>query len=167
MGLPGLRGHGNEYTYTLCKALRDLLPAYRCITRVQLGNGHTTDFWEDIWEGEVSMSNAFPALYSHVIKPGATVNEIADQGLLSSLAPRLSSQATRELQAVEELLADLVLTEEEDVRTSCFESGEHHLHSSQIYRASVHRTEMTAICSNSSGAAMPHPASSSLVGSWC
>src|SRR5687767_13598569 len=35
------------------QALRDLLPAYRCITRVQLGNGHTTDFWEDIWEGEV------------------------------------------------------------------------------------------------------------------
>lgn len=83
------------------------------------------------------MSNAFPALHSHVVKPGATVKETVEQGILPFLAPRLSSQATRELQALKELLADLILTGEEDVRTSCFESVNHGLHTGQIYRASV------------------------------
>lgn len=107
------------------QALRNLLPAYRCITRVQLGDGRATDFWNDIWEEGVPMPSAFPALYSHVTKPGTTVRDILERGILHTLAPRLSTQATQELQALEELLGDLTLSDEEDVRTSCFESVEH------------------------------------------
>ncbi|RCV45793.1 hypothetical protein SETIT_9G481500v2 [Setaria italica] len=144
------------------EALRNLLPAYRCITRVQLGDGQSTDFWEDIWEGGVPMSNAFPALHSHVVKIGTTVEETVEQGILPFLAPLLSSQATRELQALEELLADLILTSEEDARTSCFESVNHGLHTGHQFR-----TTLSVICSSSSGRVIPLPVSSSLVGSWC
>ncbi|TKV97305.1 hypothetical protein SEVIR_9G485200v4 [Setaria viridis] len=118
------------------------------------GDGQSTDFWEDIWEGGVPMSNAFPALHSHVVKTGTTVEETVEQGILPFLAPRLSSQATRELQALEELLADLILTSEEDARTSCFESVNHGLHTGHQFR-----TTLSVICSSSSGRVIPLPVS--------
>lgn len=45
--------------------LRDLLPAYRKITRVNVGDGRSTAFWYDVWLGELPLPECFPALHSH------------------------------------------------------------------------------------------------------
>ena len=45
--------------------LRSLLPIYRAITTVILGDGASTSFWHDVWYGDDPMADKFPELYSH------------------------------------------------------------------------------------------------------
>jgi hypothetical protein len=46
-------------------ALRELLPLYRAITTVQLGNGRNMSFWFDVCCEEDCLTERFPALLSH------------------------------------------------------------------------------------------------------
>lgn len=46
-------------------ALRELLPAYRKITRVNVGDGRNTSSWYDVWLGELPLAEYFLALHSH------------------------------------------------------------------------------------------------------
>lgn len=51
-------GDGNHW-----EGLKALLPAsYRCITKVQLGDGAATAFWWDSWLGEYTLADRFPCL---------------------------------------------------------------------------------------------------------
>jgi hypothetical protein len=52
--------HGQHW-----EMLRSLLPIYRAITTVILGDGLTTSFWHDVWHGEDSMAERFPQLLTH------------------------------------------------------------------------------------------------------
>lgn len=85
-------GDGNHWS-----ALRSLLPAYRCITKVQLGDGLTTSFWHDSWLDGSPLATVLPCLLSHCSKPEASVSEVFQCGLSSMLVSRLSPQAVDEL----------------------------------------------------------------------
>ena len=56
-------------------ALRGLLPAYRRISHVQVGNGQDTSFWKDQWIGDQPLSSQLPALHRHLLR-GASVEEV-------------------------------------------------------------------------------------------
>jgi hypothetical protein len=53
--------------------LVDLLPMYRSLTRVCVGDGCRTAFWLDSWLGTLPLCCQLPALFSHALKPDATV----------------------------------------------------------------------------------------------
>ena len=57
-------------------SLRGLLPAYRRISHVQVGNGQDTSFWKDQWIGDQPLSSQLPALHSHLLREGASVEEV-------------------------------------------------------------------------------------------
>ena len=46
-------------------ALRRLLPDYRLLTTVEVGDGRSTAFWHDCWLSTGPLMDAMPALYSH------------------------------------------------------------------------------------------------------
>lgn len=115
-------------------ALRALLPAYRSITTVEIGDGRHTDFWEDTWLDSVPLSSAYPALRSHVHKEGATVREMLERGVQHWLVPRLSTVATLELDSLSGLIAQVQLSEEADARTCPLVDVTGKLRSSSIYR---------------------------------
>ena len=77
-------------------ALRGLMPVYRALTRVSLGDGRMTAFWEDHWLPCGPMRCAFPALASHATCSEVSVWAVRNLGLDAVLVPRLSTSAARE-----------------------------------------------------------------------
>jgi hypothetical protein len=49
--------HGQHW-----EMLRSLLPVYRAITTVVIGNGMSTSFWNDVWIGDDTLADRFPEL---------------------------------------------------------------------------------------------------------
>ncbi|CAN6250750.1 unnamed protein product [Urochloa humidicola] len=118
-------------------AIRSLLPAYRSMTTVLLGDGKTTAFWEDRWNNGNSLAETYPALYSHVARHGASVREVKDNGLHHYLVSRLTPVAVAQLTSVHLLLDATVLTEQDDGRHSALATSAHRLSTSKIYRAAT------------------------------
>jgi hypothetical protein len=108
-------GDGNHW-----EGLKALLPAYRCITRVHVGDGATTAFWWDFWMGDTSLASKFPCLLSHCTQPDATVGEVCSRGISTMLVPRLSPQATKEMHEVEALIAATPLHHRPNARSNKF-----------------------------------------------
>lgn len=75
-------------------ALRSLLPLYRTITSVNLGDGTACSFWNDVWLADDALADTYPALFSHCTNQDATVKEMLESGLRQHLVPRLSQAAT-------------------------------------------------------------------------
>ena len=75
--------------------LRELLPLYQAITSVSLGNGRSTAFWQDVWHGEESMAERYPALYSHCRTLTQSVYAVITSGLRGHLVTRLSAIAAK------------------------------------------------------------------------
>jgi len=94
-----------------------MLPLYQAITSVRLGDGRSCSFWLDVWYGDESMADLYPALYSHCTKKEASVCEMLQTGIQQTLVPRLSTRAMQQLQAVEEAIASTHLSQEPDCRT--------------------------------------------------
>jgi hypothetical protein len=113
--------------------LRDLLPAYQRITRVSVGNGRDTAFWEDVWLGDTPLQISFPALYSHFDGHGSSVQEVLPAPLGQQFQRRMSTQAREELQ----VLQDVSLTVDTDDRSCFFADSNQRLISGMIYRASM------------------------------
>ena len=65
--------------------LRSILPIYQAITTVTLADGSTTSFWHDVWEGEDSMAERFPQLFSHCKIQELTVEQACQGGLQQQL----------------------------------------------------------------------------------
>lgn len=134
--------HGRAFVATLqgdvhgahWEVLRSLLPLYQALTTVQLGDGRSCSFWLDIWCGDESLADMFPALYSHCIKKEAAVQEMIDLGIQNALVPRLSVQASAELVQAQLLVADSQLTSSPDIRQSPFCIGNGSLDSGAIYQ---------------------------------
>jgi hypothetical protein len=118
-------------------ALRNLLPFYRCITSVVLGDGRATSFWDDHWHGSGTLTSTFPSLASHVTGSGASVSDTKRQGIRAQLVPRLSRQAAAELTQVEDILDQLRLSNEPDDRLCPLMTvpGDHKIHTSRVYQA--------------------------------
>jgi hypothetical protein len=53
--------------------LESLIHLYKCLTTVKIGDGKDTCFWLDSWVGNKPLSTQFPAIFSHVENPNATV----------------------------------------------------------------------------------------------
>ena len=125
--------HG-EITGQHWTALRELLPVYRAITTVHLGDGRTTSFWFDVWHGEDPLADRFPALLSHCKRDNQTVAEVAMTGLHHVLETRLSNVAQDELEQIADIIAALAPTDTPDVRLSPFADSRGKLHTSVLYK---------------------------------
>lgn len=101
---------------------------------MKLGNGESTSFWHDAWEGEDSLADRFPALLSHCKNDSLTVKHAKLNGLEQVLVPRLTGQARSELQHVRQLLRDTRLTDDPDARHSPFATTDGRLRTSLLYR---------------------------------
>jgi hypothetical protein len=124
--------HGQHWS-----SLRDLLPAYRKISRVILGDGRSSDFWEDVWLDDKALSESYPALHSHVADKNTSIHHILQVGLPHTLQPRLSTQASLELATLLPVIQEVQLHDILDERVCCFEDESHRLLTGHIYRASV------------------------------
>jgi len=120
------------------EGLQALLPAYRCITSVQVGDGASTSSWWDSWLGAFTLAVQFPCLLSHSTNKDVSVQQIIQLGISYNLTARLSSQATLELTEVQQLVASITLTQQPDRRTCKFADTTSKLNTGAIYRASTY-----------------------------
>jgi len=116
------------------QVLRALLPLYEAITTIDLGDGISTSFWFDVWEGDEALADIFPALFSHCTQKEATISELLSAGLQQSLLPRLSRQAAAELPLLQARMGNLVLQANPDKRLYLFAKGEAGIDSKALYR---------------------------------
>lgn len=71
-------------------ALRSLLPAYRALSRVAVGDGWKTSFWHDRWLPCGPLGAVFPAMFSHSTCLEVTVWQVRRCEVDVVLVPRLS-----------------------------------------------------------------------------
>jgi hypothetical protein len=90
--------------------LRSLLPLYQAITTVQLGDGHSTLFWTDVWIGDDAFANRFPSLFSRCTMKDATVHQAVTSDLHRAFVTRLSTQAQQEIQQLRVLTSQTANT---------------------------------------------------------
>ena len=83
-----------------------LLPLYRSLTRVDVGDGRCCSFWWDCWLPCGAIASAFPALLSHSVDREATVWQVQRRGFAAFLVPRLTAMGARELLTMQMLLAE-------------------------------------------------------------
>lgn len=98
-------------------SLRRLLPLYRGISRVSVGDGNRTSFWFDCWHPSGVLGEAMPALLSHCTLPEATVRQVVTCGIDAFLVPRLSSAASRQRDDLARMVAGVALSGSPDQRS--------------------------------------------------
>jgi hypothetical protein len=121
--------HGDHW-----HTLKAIIPLYQAITTVTVGDGKCTSFWYDVWNGDETLADRFPALLSHCTLKQATVRELKNSGILPSLVPRLSTVAEQDLQEVLQVINQTDLTEDPDKRSSPFFRLDNSLDSGALYR---------------------------------
>ncbi|XP_034601355.1 uncharacterized protein [Setaria viridis] len=115
-------------------ALRALLPLYRAITTVQIGDGCTTAFWFDVWCGEDCLADKFLALLSHCKHTGQTVADVRERGLEQYLVPRLSIRAREELGMVRDILEHVPRHDCDDKRICPYSAPDGKLRTGPLYK---------------------------------
>jgi hypothetical protein len=98
-------------------SLVKLMPLYRSISGVSVGNGERTCFWSEVWLGEGALGSRFPALFSHAVRPDASVTTVFRAGLRACLVPRLTAAGERELAAIEARMDTVCLNDAPDRRS--------------------------------------------------
>lgn len=119
------------------EAIRELLPAYRSISHVRVGNGEDTSFWLDRWLTSSTQADAFPSLHSHFTKGDASVHTVLNGDWRSMLQSRLSPQAEDELDQLRHLLHEVTLEATPDDRICVFAKHDGKLAAGMIYTASI------------------------------
>ncbi|KAK1621107.1 hypothetical protein QYE76_026624 [Lolium multiflorum] len=84
----------------VCKDIIAGIAPFRSISKVLLGDGSSTAFWFDLWLGDQTLCDRFPALFSHSIRPNINVSLALSLGLRDSLGPRLTMAAAADLRAL-------------------------------------------------------------------
>lgn len=115
-------------------SLRRLLPDYRLLTSVEVGDGRSTSFWHDCWTALGPLAESYPALYSHARRGEASVHRVLSSPLRLAFVSRLSSVASAELATLTDLLGDVVLTDDTDARRCPWEDAASKLSSSALYK---------------------------------
>ena len=121
--------HG-EHWHTL----RSIVPLYRAITSVSIGDGKACSFWFDVWCGDEPMAERFPSLLSHCTNKTTSLCEVKALGVHASLVSRLSVLAEQELREVQSLLDNTDISEQPDKRCSPFIRPDDSLDSGQLYK---------------------------------
>ncbi|KAF8725914.1 hypothetical protein HU200_020482 [Digitaria exilis] len=97
--------------------IKKLIPEYRTIMAVALGDGDSTFFWHDTWSEAGILHDALRTLYSHCTDTDLTVAEVVlAGGMDSALQPRLSSTAQAERELLMNALSDIELNDARDTR---------------------------------------------------
>lgn len=123
-----------------------ILPFYRNITTVKVGDGKATSFWDDIWIEQAPLSERYPSLYSHVSMPTVNVHRVITEGILNFLVPRLNGSARKELSLLQAECTNLCLTSTPDRRTCPFETEDGLLPAGPIYKAIKLQPVAPAFC---------------------
>jgi hypothetical protein len=118
-------------------SLRRLLPDYRLLTMVEVGNGRTMAFWHDCWTAIGPLAEAYPALFTHVRRSEASVHSVMSSPLRHAFVPRFSATTAEEYVALSSLVADVALIDDVDARRCPWEDAAGKLSSSALYRAVV------------------------------
>ena len=71
-------------------SMAKLLPLYRAITSVEVGDGRACSFWWDNWLPCGAVATAFPALFSHTTDEEVIVWQVRQCGVSSFLVPRMT-----------------------------------------------------------------------------
>jgi len=121
--------HGDHW-----HTLRQLLPLYQAITSVDIGNGKSTSFWDDVWLGDEALADRYPLVLSHYNFKRATVSEIIGHGIENYMVPRVSHSARAELRQLSEELHQVNLTNLPYKRQSMFCNQESKLDSGALYK---------------------------------
>jgi len=116
------------------ETLRSILPLYQAITTVQIKDGAATSFWNDVWYLDEALADKLPALYSHCTKKDASVRDMILSQLSEAFVPRLTPQASVQLQQLQQIVAQTSLESGNDIRKSLFDCGNGRLDSSSIYK---------------------------------
>ena len=98
-------------------ALQRLVPLYRSITTVTVGNGERTSFWHDSWLPGGALAGSHGALFSHTMHGEASVASVVARGLDSIFGPRLNHAGSRERGVVLQLICVVRLSSSIDSRT--------------------------------------------------
>ncbi|CAO2185858.1 unnamed protein product [Urochloa humidicola] len=120
--------------------LEELVPLYRAVTICEVKNGESTNFWCDLWSQAGRLCDAFPLLYSHATNAEISVAEVMREGLDTYLVPRITRAGRDELIKLQSVLAAIVLTEEEDRRTSPLCDRNNTLRSGPVYKRLMEAT---------------------------
>jgi len=110
---PGLLATSDSY---LAKLVLAVLPLYRTLTKVTLGDGASVSFWHDRWLLDSTLVDRFPALHSHSTDDMVTIRAVITDGLLPYLRPRLTRTAAAEHDVLASHLSQVTLTASHDVR---------------------------------------------------
>jgi hypothetical protein len=115
--------------------LRSLLPIYRAITSVALGDGQNTSFWHDVWHEQDSMAEKFPQLFTHCKDQEMTVSQAVEGALQPSLVHRRSSVAQQQLAELTTIVEQINLQQGRDKRLSPWLKRNGDLDTSLLYGA--------------------------------
>lgn len=72
-----------------------LMPAYRSISYVKVGDGSETSFWEDQWMIDTTLAAKFPALHTHFMGGDMSVQQADDPWPLLSSPTTAHSESTK------------------------------------------------------------------------
>jgi hypothetical protein len=99
-------------------ALAKLMPLYRGISAVAVGDGRRTAFWLDTWVGSQPLCDRLPALFSHVVRRDDSVFSVLSGGLRRALVPRLTARGEQQLCELDDILGAFSLNPGEPDRRS-------------------------------------------------
>ncbi|KAK1680527.1 hypothetical protein QYE76_041375 [Lolium multiflorum] len=85
---------------------------YHTLSVPTIGDDERASFWLDDWTGRGTLCRSSPALFSHALKPLASVAATLRHGIATSLVPRLTIVAEQELADVLPLLEVVCLVAE-------------------------------------------------------
>jgi hypothetical protein len=117
--------------------MRELLPAYRSISHVRVGDGKNTSFRYEKWLTNTTLADAYPSLHYHFTNGDVSVNTALSNEWQSMIQPRLTPQAENELDQLRHLLRDVVLETSTDDRSCAFTKIDGKLAAGMIYKASI------------------------------
>jgi hypothetical protein len=84
--------------------LESLLPLYRALTTVELGDGRSTLFWTDVWTGDEALEDRFPRLFFPLHQQDMHCTQAITSNHQGCFVNRMSSQAQVELQQLHVIL---------------------------------------------------------------
>lgn len=117
----------------MTRLIADHLQPFRALTRVHVHRGNSTSLSFDDWTPSGPLCLAYPALFSHTIKPTASVAAVLALPLSQSFQARLITVAAAELSAVRDLINNYGNDSEPDDRTYVWD-GSAIFSSSAAYR---------------------------------